>query len=145
MGYHFSDLIKASYRYADHAPGSTCKNPSALSAFLSKKWAIMYSYYCAFSIEASAEDKQFYFFSSPPPYCDLKAESTLMNPVTPPMLWWVKPFNKFSKPSLSGAVPTSNKTQYYGCKYRQKPSKNQRCDDNLVPLVCLKHEKIRKY
>ena len=65
----------------------------------------------------------------------------LRKPVTPPTLCPAeKPLKRFTIPRGSGVVPTSNKIQNSGLKYRQNPSKNHKCDDNLVPLVCLKHE-----
>jgi len=54
------------------------------------------------------------------------------------------PLIKLTNPCFPGVVPTSNKTQNYGLRYRQNPSKNQRWEDNFVPLVCLKQEKTLK-
>ena len=72
----------------------------------------------------------------------MKLVSTLIKPETPPILGSPpKPLIKLTRPCLPGVVPTSNRTQNYGFKYLQKPSKNHKWDDNLVPFVCLKQEK----
>ncbi len=86
------------------------------------------------------------FLPSPyyPPYSDLKFVSTLINPETPPMFGFPEnPLIKLTSPCRPGVVPTSSNTQNSGFRYLQNPSKNQRCEDNLVPFVCLKHEKTR--
>lgn len=67
-----------------------------------------------------------------------------MNPVTPPIDGLLNPEIRLASPSWSGVVPTSSRTQNYGLRYLQKPSKNHKCEDNFVPLECLKQEKSLK-
>lgn len=62
--------------------------------------------------------------------------------MTPPIfLSNENPLIRFTTPRGYGAVPTSMATQNYGLRYRQKPSKNHKWVDNLVPLICLKQLK----
>lgn len=84
---------------------------------------MIYSYSCALSIENKLFVRQLYYSFLWPasPYSEANEISTFINPVTPPIFTLRKPPIKFAKPSGSGVVPTSRRTQYSGLKYLQKP------------------------
>lgn len=73
--------------------------------------------------------QQFYFFtgSSVPPSSDWKFVSTLIKPETPPILTSPEnPLIRLTNPFRPGVVPTSKRTQNYGFRYLQNPSKNHK-------------------